>query len=125
MGDGGRGGDFRHLRPNLPPRADRRAEPAVEASPLARGATMRMKDKRAIVTGAASGLGKEIARAFAREGAKVCIADLVLDQAQATASEITRSGGTAMALTMDVTVSSRWKPESQRQSSALEASMFW
>ena len=64
---------------------------------------MRMKDKRAIITGAASGLGKEIARAFAREGAKVCIADLLLDQAQTTASEITRAGGTAMAVTMDVT----------------------
>jgi len=64
---------------------------------------MRMKDKRAIVTGAASGLGKEIARAFAREGAKVCIADLMLEQAQATAAEIARSGGTAMAVGMDVT----------------------
>jgi len=64
---------------------------------------MRMKDKRAIVTGAASGLGKEIARGFAREGAKVCIADLMLEQAQATALEIERAGGTAIAVAMDVT----------------------
>src|SRR5262249_23172714 len=64
---------------------------------------MRMKDKRAIVTGAASGLGKEIARGFAREGAKVCIADLMFEQAQATAAEITRDGGTAIAVAMDVT----------------------
>ena len=64
---------------------------------------MRMKDKRAIVTGAASGLGKEIARAFAREGAKVCIADLMLEQAHAAAAEITRTGGTAIAVGMDVT----------------------
>lgn len=64
---------------------------------------MRMKDKRAIITGAASGIGKEIARAFAREGAKVCIADLVLDQAKATAAEITRAGGIAIAQPMDVT----------------------
>jgi 3-hydroxybutyrate dehydrogenase len=62
-----------------------------------------MKDKRAIVTGAANGLGKEIARAFAREGAKVCVADLLLDQAKATAAEITQAGGIAIAQPMDVT----------------------
>src|SRR5713226_5140065 len=103
MGDGGRRHNFPHLRPNLPPRADRRAEPAVEASPLAKGATMRMKDKAAIVTGAASGLGREIARAFAREGAKVCIADLQLEPAKIVVGEIERAGGTAMAVAMDVT----------------------
>jgi len=40
---------------------------------------MQLKDKVAIITGAASGIGKEIAIEFAREGAKVCIADLALD----------------------------------------------
>ena len=64
---------------------------------------MQLKDKVAIITGAASGIGKEIAIEFAREGAKVCIADLSADAAAATAAEITLSGGTAMSVTMNVT----------------------
>ncbi|MET1112240.1 MAG: SDR family NAD(P)-dependent oxidoreductase [Allosphingosinicella sp.] len=44
---------------------------------------MQLKDKTAIVTGAASGIGKEIARAFVKAGAKVAIADLNLDSARA------------------------------------------
>ena len=47
---------------------------------------MRMKDKVAIVTGAASGIGLEIARAYAREGAKIAIADLKQDAAEAAAT---------------------------------------
>ena len=43
---------------------------------------MKLKDKSAIVTGAASGIGKDIALVFAREGAKVAIADLSLDAAK-------------------------------------------
>ena len=64
---------------------------------------MKLKDKVAIITGAASGIGKEIATEYAREGAKVCIADLSTDAATATANEITAAGGTAMAVTMNVT----------------------
>ena len=63
---------------------------------------MRIKDKVAVVTGAASGIGKEIARTFVREGAKVVIADLNRDGAVATAAEL---GGDAVArgVAMDVT----------------------
>ena len=64
---------------------------------------MRLKDKSAIITGAASGIGKDIALVFAREGAKVAIADLNKDAADATAKEIRDSGGQAMGVAMDVT----------------------
>jgi 3-hydroxybutyrate dehydrogenase len=64
---------------------------------------MKLDDKSAIVTGAASGIGKEIARVFAREGARVAIADLNRDAAEVTASEIRASGGQAMSVAMDVT----------------------
>jgi 3-hydroxybutyrate dehydrogenase len=64
---------------------------------------MKLKDKTALVTGAASGIGKEIATVFAREGAKVAIADLALAAAGATVEALRRSGGVAMAVEMDVT----------------------
>ena len=64
---------------------------------------MKLKDKVCIVTGAASGIGKEIALTYAREGAKVVIADLNKGAAQATASELSAQGCTAMAVGADVT----------------------
>jgi 3-hydroxybutyrate dehydrogenase len=64
---------------------------------------MKLQDKACIVTGAASGIGKEIALTYAREGGKVVIADLNMDAAQGVANEIVKAGGTAMAVAMDVT----------------------
>ncbi len=64
---------------------------------------MKLKDKVCIVTGAASGIGKEIALTYGREGGKVVIADMNKPAAQATADEINKAGGTAMAVAMDVT----------------------
>ena len=64
---------------------------------------MRLDDKVALVTGAASGIGREIARIFAREGAHVAIADLNTEAANATAAEIRAAGGQAIGVTMDVT----------------------
>jgi 3-hydroxybutyrate dehydrogenase len=64
---------------------------------------MKLKERRAIVTGAASGIGREIATTFAREGAQVAIADLNSVAADACADAIRATGGRAIAVAMDVT----------------------
>ncbi|HEV7226120.1 MAG TPA: 3-hydroxybutyrate dehydrogenase [Pirellulales bacterium] len=62
-----------------------------------------MKDKVAMITGAASGIGKAIAIAFAAEGAKVVVADCDRQRAAAVVDEIAKAGGAAIAVEMDVT----------------------
>ena len=61
-----------------------------------------LMDKVAVITGAASGIGKEIAFAFAREGAKVVIADLDQQAAHKAASEIDPRAQRALGVAMDV-----------------------
>jgi len=63
---------------------------------------MQLQGKSALVTGAASGIGREIARTYAREGARVAIADLNKQAADATAAEIKAAGGKAIGVAMDV-----------------------
>nr|WP_295663176.1 3-hydroxybutyrate dehydrogenase [Polymorphobacter sp.] len=64
---------------------------------------MMLTDKVAVVTGAASGIGKDIARVYLAAGAKVAIADLNIAAANATALEFDPSGERAMGVAMDVT----------------------
>src|SRR5580704_19644877 len=65
---------------------------------------MRLKDRTALITGAGGGIGQEIALAFAREGARVTIADITPDGAAATATLINERGGQALGVPMDVTL---------------------
>ena len=63
---------------------------------------MRLKDKVAIVTGAASGIGKQIAKTFVQKSARVVIADVNQKAADATATEL-GGAGKALGVAMDVT----------------------
>ncbi|MCH7795383.1 MAG: SDR family NAD(P)-dependent oxidoreductase, partial [Proteobacteria bacterium] len=64
---------------------------------------MRLENKVAIVTGAASGFGEGIARRFAAEGAKVVLADLNDQAGRRIAADIEAAGGTAAYVHADVT----------------------
>lgn len=69
---------------------------------------MRLEDKVAIVTGAASGMGAATAKMFADEGAKVIVADLAVDDGVAVAAEIVAAGGEARFQKLDVTSDVEW-----------------
>ena len=64
---------------------------------------MQLQDKVAFITGSASGIGKEIAIMYAREGAKIVIADLNKQAADATAAELKAGGAQAIGVAVDVT----------------------
>lgn len=63
---------------------------------------MRLADKSAIVTGGAGGIGRATSLAFAAEGARVAVVDVAPGAAEKVAEEIRAAGGTAIALTADV-----------------------
>ncbi|HWO76584.1 MAG TPA: SDR family oxidoreductase [Bacillus sp. (in: firmicutes)] len=63
---------------------------------------MRLENKVAVVTGAASGMGKAIAELYAQEGAKVILADFNLEGAEQVANGIISNGGTAKAIKANV-----------------------
>jgi NAD(P)-dependent dehydrogenase (short-subunit alcohol dehydrogenase family) len=64
-----------------------------------------LEGKSALVTGGGGGIGRATAQAFAREGARVAVADMMADTAQETVALINRAGGQAMPLTGDITAS--------------------
>ena len=69
---------------------------------------MRLEDKVAIVTGAAHGMGEAEARLFAQEGAKLVVADVLGEQAEAVAADLRAAGGEAITATIDVTSEPAW-----------------
>jgi NAD(P)-dependent dehydrogenase (short-subunit alcohol dehydrogenase family) len=70
---------------------------------------MRLSGKVAIISGAASGMGAEEARLFAREGAKVVVADVLEDEGDQVVKEIAGAGGEALLVHTDVTSEADWQ----------------
>jgi NAD(P)-dependent dehydrogenase (short-subunit alcohol dehydrogenase family) len=62
-----------------------------------------LQDRVAVVTGSGSGIGRAIAKGYAREGAKIAVLDIDRDAAVRTAAEIKTDGGEAISLKLDVT----------------------
>ena len=75
---------------------------------------MRLKDKVALVTGASSGIGAATARMFAREGARVAVADIAEDAGRKVADEIRAEGGQAIFVALDVTDEEAWAAAMRR-----------
>lgn len=69
---------------------------------------MRLQDKVAMVTGAASGMGAATARLFAEEGARVVVADVSVDDGKAVAAAIVAAGGEARFVEVDVSRADDW-----------------
>jgi NAD(P)-dependent dehydrogenase (short-subunit alcohol dehydrogenase family) len=70
---------------------------------------MRLEDKVALITGAASGMGASMARIFAREGAKVVVADVLEEEGRRVAADITKANGAAIFRRLDVSSEAEWK----------------
>jgi NAD(P)-dependent dehydrogenase (short-subunit alcohol dehydrogenase family) len=70
---------------------------------------MRLENKVALITGAASGMGASMARIFAREGAKVVAADVLDEEGKQVVAEITQANGAAIFRHLDVTGEAEWK----------------
>ena len=70
---------------------------------------MRLEDKVALITGGASGMGASMARIFAREGAKVVVADVLEEAGKGVVADITQANGAAIFHRLDVSSETEWQ----------------
>src|SRR5438552_5374022 len=70
---------------------------------------MRLENRVALITGGASGMGASMARIFAREGAKVVVADVLDEEGKKVVADITQANGAAIFHHLDVTGEAEWK----------------
>ena len=70
---------------------------------------MRVANKVALITGAASGMGAATALLLAREGAKVVVADMMETEGRAVVAELTKAGGSARYINLDVADEAQWE----------------
>jgi 3(or 17)beta-hydroxysteroid dehydrogenase len=70
---------------------------------------MRVANKVAIVTGGAHGMGEAMVRLFAREGARVVVADILEAEGRALAADIVAGGGDALFVKLDVADEAQWE----------------
>src|SRR5712691_8686509 len=70
---------------------------------------MRLDDKVALITGAASGMGASMARIFTSEGAKIVVADVLEEDGKKVVADITQANGAAVFRHLDVTSEAEWK----------------
>jgi NAD(P)-dependent dehydrogenase (short-subunit alcohol dehydrogenase family) len=80
---------------------------------------VRLQDKVVVITGGGSGLGRESARLFAEQGARVVVTDLLADRAEKVAGEVAAAGGQAVWLKADVRI------EAEMQESVALATRTW
>ncbi|HET7343291.1 MAG TPA: glucose 1-dehydrogenase [Methylomirabilota bacterium] len=82
---------------------------------------MRLRDKVALVSGAASGMGQSEALLFAREGARVVVADILEAEGRQVADKIAGAGGQARFVRLDVTSEAGWQEAVQAAERAFGA----
>src|SRR5438046_10596507 len=86
---------------------------------------MRLKEKVALVTGGAHGMGAAEAKLFAKEGARVVVADVRDGDGKAVIDQITSAGGQARFVHLDVTREAEWQQAVRSPSAPSASSTSW